>query len=146
MQPGLTTGAKPILTDRFATQATNVPPKVINLIRIINASAQATKPMPRKSVPTPLTKCKCHKAFRTGLLFTRVRCLDFSISFSQNSKLLSPRGLFVSSIDHQEPSISLQYLAPSPISTADFEPLFLPNKSQIFPPTAKPGTSILHSY
>ena len=100
MQPGLPTRrAKPILMDRFATQATNVPPKVINLIRIINASAQATKPMPRKSVPTPLTKCKCHKAFRTGLLFTRVRCLDFSISFSQNSKLLSPRGLFVSSIN-----------------------------------------------
>ena len=49
MQPGLTTSAKPILMDRFATQATNVPPKVINLIIIVNAPAQATNPMPRKS-------------------------------------------------------------------------------------------------
>jgi hypothetical protein len=50
MQPGLNyLIAKPILMDRFATQATNVPPKVINLIGIINAPAQATNPMPRKS-------------------------------------------------------------------------------------------------
>ena len=128
---------------RFATQATIAHPKVINLIRIVNAPAQATHPMPRKSAGS------VHKSMNYKLIMilcTRVRCLDCSIRFSQNSKLLSPRGLFVSSIDHQEPSISLQYLAPSPISTADFEPLFLPNKSQIFPPTAKPDTSILHSY
>ena len=49
MQPGLGTTATKILMDRFATKATNVPPKVINLIIIVNAPAQATNPMPRKS-------------------------------------------------------------------------------------------------
>jgi hypothetical protein len=82
MQPGVAAFvhyplAKPILMDRFATQATNVPPKVINLIRIVNAPAQATNPMPRKSangtkVRVQITRC------------TRVRCLDCSIRFSQN--------------------------------------------------------------
>ena len=41
--------AKPILMDMFATKVTDVPPKVINLIVIVNAPAQATNPMPRKS-------------------------------------------------------------------------------------------------
>jgi hypothetical protein len=95
-----------MLMDRFATQATNAPPKVINLIRIQNAPAQATIPMPRKSVL---------RYFRCGNQGggTRVRSLfDCSIRFIQNSKLLSPQGFFISSIDHQEPSISLRYLAP----------------------------------
>ena len=126
MQPGLVTlegvmtarRAKPILMDRFATKATNVPPKVINLIVIVNAPAQATNPMPRKSACTPLVVI-AHQC-------TRVRRLDCSMRFSQNAKLLSPQGLFNSSIDHQELSISLQYLAPSPVSTANLEPLFLP--------------------
>jgi hypothetical protein len=117
MQPGLPTRrAKPILMDMFATKATNVPPKVINLIVIVNAPAQATNPMPRKSANIGTITHQC----------TRVRCLDFSIRLSQNSRLLSPQGLFNSSIDHQELSISLQYLAPSPASTANLEPLFLP--------------------
>ena len=118
MQPGPNILiAQPILMDRFATKATNVPPKVINLIIIVNAPAQATNPMPRKSANTVAdSKEEC----------TRVRCLDFSIRFIQNSRLLSPQGLFNSSIDHQELSISLQYLAPSPASTANLEPLFLP--------------------
>ena len=96
--------AKPILMDSFATKATNAPPKVINLIIMANARAQATNPMPRKSA-----------RYRNGtatMPTTRARCLDCSIRFSQNAKLLSPQGLFISSIDHQEPSISLQYLAP----------------------------------
>ena len=38
--------AKLILMDRFATKATDVPPKVINLILTTNAPAQATNPMP----------------------------------------------------------------------------------------------------
>ena len=104
MQPGLTTSAKPILMDRFATQATNVTPKVINLIRIVNAPAQATNPMPRKSA--------CTRRAVNAHQCTRVRRLDCSMRFSQNAKLLSPQGLFISSIDHQEPSFSLQYLAP----------------------------------
>ena len=41
--------AHKILMDRFATKATNVPPKVINLIVIDNASAQATNPPKRQS-------------------------------------------------------------------------------------------------
>ncbi len=50
MQPGVHYPlAKPILMDRFATKATNVPPKVINLIIIVNAPAQATNPIKRKS-------------------------------------------------------------------------------------------------
>ena len=65
--------AKPILMDRFATKATNAPPKVINLIRIVNAPAQATNPMPRKSADI-----KC-------ITNTRVRCLDCRFRrFSQN--------------------------------------------------------------
>jgi hypothetical protein len=53
MQPGVHYPlAKPILMDRFATKATNVPPKVINLIIITTAPAQATNPMPRKSANT----------------------------------------------------------------------------------------------
>jgi hypothetical protein len=118
MQPGLILIAQPILMDGFATKATNAPPKVINLIRIVNARAQGTKPMPRKSA-----NISCNQSL---VMFTRVRCLDFSIRLSQNSRLLSPQGLFNSSIDHQELSISLQYLAPSPASTANLEPLFLP--------------------
>ena len=97
MQPGLIPPAmgilvaKPILMDRFATKATNVPPKVINLIVIVNAPAQATNPMPRKSANIGTITHQC----------TRVRCLDCSMRFSQNAKLLSPQGLFISSIDHQ---------------------------------------------
>ena len=65
--------------------------------------------MPRKSVNTT-NSTQSSKPQLGG--FTRVRCLDFSIRFSQNAKPLPPQGLFISSIDHQEPSISLQYLAP----------------------------------
>ena len=65
--------AKPILMDRFATAATDVPPKVINLIIVEIAPAQATNPMPRKSAFMVIT-----------LPGTRVRCLDCSIRFSQN--------------------------------------------------------------
>ena len=94
MQPGLVTlegvmtarRAKPILMDMFATKATDVPPKVINLIVIVNAPAQATNPMPRKSACTPLVVI-AHQC-------TRVRRLDCSMRFSQNAKLLSPQGLF----------------------------------------------------
>ena len=107
MQPGVFLLARATM-DRFATKATIAPPKIINLIRIVDAPAQATHPMPRKSastlsVDTPMTR---------EVIGTRVRCLDCSMRFSQNAKLLSPQGLFISSIDHQEPSISLQYLAP----------------------------------
>ena len=69
--------AEAILMDSIATKATNAHPKVINLIRIVNAPAQATNPMPRKSAN-----------ISTILIFikkgTRVRCLDCSIRFSQN--------------------------------------------------------------
>jgi len=41
---------------------------------------------------------------------------------------------------------SIQYLAPSPTSTANLEPLFSQNKPQIFPPTAKPSAFIFHLY
>jgi hypothetical protein len=93
---------------RFATKATIAPPKIINLLRIVNAPAQATHPMPRKSAGS------VHKNIpsEVSIVCTRVRCLECSMRFSQNAKLLSPQGLFISSIDHQEPSISLQYLAP----------------------------------
>ena len=94
MQPGrnimVGTSAKPILMDRLGIKAPNAHPKVINLIIVVNAPAQATNPMPRKSAFMVIT-----------LPDTRVRCLDFSIRFSQNSRLLSPQGLFISSIDHQ---------------------------------------------
>jgi hypothetical protein len=99
MQPGVTTTslakyplAQPILMDRFAAKATNVPPKVINLIIIVTAPAQATRNLPRKSA-------NIQKKLR--IYGTRARCLDCSIRFSQNSRLLSPQGLFISSIDHQ---------------------------------------------
>jgi len=82
MQPGLGSLivpiAKPILMDRFATKATNAHPKVINLIRIVNAPAQATNPTKRKSA-----KNKRVRYLREGTS-TRVRCLDCSIRFSQN--------------------------------------------------------------
>ena len=76
----MTTGprAKPILMDRLATQAPNAHPKVINLIRIVNAPAQATNPMPRKSAYY-YQICLLLKSHNT-----RVRCLDCSIRFSQN--------------------------------------------------------------
>ena len=86
MQPGLTTSAKPILMDRFATQATIAHPKVINLMQNGVARAQGTKPIKQKSANGGMggKKWRC----------TRVRCLDCRISFSQNAKLLSPQGLF----------------------------------------------------
>ena len=106
MQPGLGTSAKPILMDRFATQAPNAHPKVINLIRIVNARAQGTSQTKQKSVRN------------TPDFFLevpgRVRCLDFSIRLSQNSRLLSPQGLFISLFTPVSQQISLQYLAPSP--------------------------------
>jgi hypothetical protein len=79
--------AKPILMDRFATQATIAHPKVINLIRIVNARAQGTNQQLQWSA---------HVMIITGVMITgqtkvnvtRVRCLDFIIRFSQNAKLL----------------------------------------------------------
>ena len=114
MQPGVSIPLKNPLASpqkritRFATKATIAPPKIINLLRIVNAPAQATHPMPRKSA------FSVHKNMHSevSIVCTRVRCLDCSMRFSQNAKLLSPQGLFISSIDHQEPSFSLQYLAP----------------------------------
>ena len=78
MQPGVHYPlAKPILMDMFAAKATNVPPKVINLIIIVNAPAQATNPMPRKSANGIVQGTM-------KVTGTRVRCLDCSIRFSQN--------------------------------------------------------------
>ena len=42
--------AEAILMDSIATKATNAHPKVINLMRIVNAPAQATNPIKQKSV------------------------------------------------------------------------------------------------
>ena len=48
MQPGVFLLARATM-DRFATKATIAPPKIINIIVIKVARAQATHPMPRIS-------------------------------------------------------------------------------------------------
>ena len=107
--------AKPILMDMFATKATDVPPKVINLIVIVNAPAQATNPMPRKSACTPLVVI-AHQC-------TRVRRLDCSMRFSQNAKLLSPQGLFISLFTLNQPqtaSDTWHHRPPPPLILSHF--------------------------
>ena len=110
MQPGLTfPSAQPILMDRFATKAPNAHPKAINSTEATPAAhAQATSHNRQKNV-----SLHTHHA-PTFRHVTRVRCLDFSIRFSQNSRLLSPQGLFISLFTPVSQQISLQYLAPSP--------------------------------
>ena len=128
MQPGLPTlmdiqdllflTAEAILMDRLARKAANAPPKVINLIPNLTALAQGTTQQLQLSATTLLILCQIRTDTRVNLQINLIRNILIrevvSIRFSQNAKLLSPQGLFISLFTPVSQQISLQYLAPSP--------------------------------
>ena len=59
---------------------------------------------------------------------------------------LPPQGDFIYLNIPRSLKNSIQYLAPSPTSTANLESLFSQNKPQIFPPAAKQDISMFNVY